>query len=321
MTFPVFRGQTDLGFGFPKSLRAIRGSHQFLIGHTGGWIANVDLETGKVIEAFPICKGPVNSIDLHPAGKFVAIGNGGSDQSIYVVPMSNDFRFCPLSENIFREAPDGVVRLALKADVRRLRFTEDGSSLIACLRNGEVLQVDCKNWQESQRWKCHEGGVFAMDVQKGLCVTGGTDGFIRLTRISDGTEVCRWKAHSRRIMEVLFSSDGSRIYSASIEGDIRIWNSKGERLQTLMAHVGSVSSMELSSDGMTLVSGGQDQRLLIWDAITGDLQREMHAHRDQLTDLEFLPNDEHLLSSGLDSEVNLWGNGTAEFNFNLPSPG
>jgi len=71
---------------------------------------------------------------------------------------------------------------------------------------------------------------------------------------------------------------------------------------------------------MALVSGGPDQRLLIWDAITGDLQREMHAHRDQLTDLEFLPNDEGLLSSGLDSEVNLWGDGTAEFKLDLPSP-
>ncbi len=319
-TFPVFRGQTDLGFGFPKSLRALRGSHQFLIGHTGGWLANVDLETGKAVEAFPICKGPVNSIDLHPAGKFVAIGNGGSDQSICIVPLSDDFRFCQLSDSIFNDVPDGVVRLALKADVRRLRFTEDGSSLIAGLRNGEVLQLDCKNWRETNRWKCHEGGVFGMDVQKGLCVTGGTDGFIRLTRISDGTEVCRWKAHSKRIMEVLFSPDGSRIYSASIDGDIRIWTNKGQRLQALMAHVGSVSSMELSSDGMTLVSGGQDQRLLIWDAITGDLQREMNAHRDQLTALEFLPNDEQLLSSGLDSEVNLWGDGTAESELDLPLP-
>lgn len=318
-SYYVFRGNADRGFGFPKSLRTLIGKSQFLIGHTGGWIANVDLKSGEPIETFPICKGPVNSIDIHPDGRFVAVGNSGDDQSITVLMLSEDGRFCPEVDGIFREPPKPVMKMELKADVRTLKFTDDGESLLAALRNGELLRVECTHWHESGRWKCHDGGIFGMDTWDNVCATGGTDGIIRLTNIKDGSELRRWEAHSKRIVALQFSPDGTRIYSASHDGEIRIWNRAGDRLQSLMAHEGRIACLKLSKDGMTLVSGGHDRRILIWDAITGDLQREVEAHRDQLTDLEFLPNDNGLLSSGLDSETHLWGDGTIKIEPRIPS--
>ena len=317
-SYAVFRGHADLGFGPAKSLLSLRGSRQFLIGHTGGWIANVEEDTGRAVEAFAVCKGPVNSMDLHSNGRFAAIGNGGEDQSIFVLKLSDEARFCPESDSMYKDVPEPIAKIALKADVRKLCFTDDGKYLLAALRNGEVLQLDCTNWAEQNRWKCHEGGVFAMDVSREFCVTGGTDGYLQLTRISDGTSVIRWAAHSKRIMEVLFSPDGTRIFSASHDGEIRIWNFKGERQHSLLAHVGPVACLELSSDGTTLISGGHDQRILLWDAVTGDLQREISAHSDQLTDLEFAANG-GLLSSGLDSAISLWGDGSVQGKPNVPS--
>lgn len=306
-SYHVFRGDINRGFGFPKSLQSFGNRPQFLIGHTGGWIANVDSNSGKAIEAFAISKGPVNAIDVHPNGMLVAFGNGGDDQSLTVLSIVKDGKFTQEAEGIYRELPQPLLRMPLKGDIRCLQFTDDGKHLMAALRNGELLKLDCSDWSVSGRWKCHELGIFGMDTQKGVCVTGGTDGFIQLTNLADGTSQRRWAAHSKRILAVLFSPDGKRIYSASHDGEIRIWSTTGKRLQSLVAHEGPITCLRLLDDGKTLVSGSHDRRILIWDAITGDLQREIQAHEDQITDLEFLPNNGGLISCGLDSEVHLWG--------------
>lgn len=94
-----------------------------------------------------------------------------------------------------------------------------------------------------------------------------------------------------------------------MDGDIAVWNNRGARLHTLVGHIGSVKCLALSKDGSTLVSGGDDHRIILWDAVTGDLQLEMNAHVDSLTALEFRANDMGLLTSDLDGAVKLWGGG------------
>ena len=45
---------------------------------------------------------------------------------------------------------------------------------------------------------------------------------------------------------------------------------------------------------------------LIWDAVLCDIQREMNAHDDHVTDLDFTDDCTTLLSSGLDGKVKRW---------------
>ena len=320
LLYPMFGGELlDRGFGLPISLRQLGSSDHFLCGHTGGWIANVNAVSGELLEAFPISQGPVNGMAVDPGRRWVAIGTAGKDSCVSVMALSGDNRLCPvskdggseipLSKKSLKEKPQEVARLNLDPDVRAVAFTADGQHLLVALRNGELLVIECADWSVESRWKLHDGGIFAMTVGTEICATGGTDGVIVLTKISDGQTLGRWSAHSARITDLIISADGQTIFSASMDGDIAVWNRSGERLHTLAGHIGPVKCLALTKDGSTLISGGDDNRIILWDAVTGDLQRETVAHADNLKDLEFLANDAGLLSCSLDGKVKLWGDG------------
>ncbi len=319
LSYKIFDGMLDRGFGFPISLRRLGNSDHFLCGHTGGWIANVNAVSGELLEAFPVSQGPVNGMAVDPNRRWVAIGTAGKDSCISVLALSSDSRLCPVSEDRVSEQPRSekslkvkpmeVARLNMDPDVRHVAFTNTGLHLLAALRNGELIVIDCCNWLVKSRWALHDGGIFAMSIQDKICVTGGTDGNICLTDISDGQNLGRWSAHTARITDLLLSDDGKTLFSASMDGDIAIWNHGGERRHTLIGHVGPVKCLALTKDGSTLVSGGDDHRIILWDAVTGDLQGELNGHADNLTDLEFLANDAGLLSTGLDSQTKRWGDG------------
>lgn len=301
-----FAGIPDRSFGHPKSLLKLP-DNQILVGHTGGWLANLNSKSGTTTEAFFLeNSGPVNSMDTHPSDSLVAIGFGGDHPGIKILRMNEVGRFCPPNGNPLGESPTPVASLSTDADVRVVRFLPDGKHLLVAFRNGEVWKLDCASWATVSRWKCHDGGVFAMAIHGEFCITGGNDGFMSLMLISDGNVVLRWPAHEKRIMAVLFSPDGSRIYSASQDGTLKIWNTTGEMLHLLNAHVGRIFGLELSNEGQTLVSGGEDRRILLWDAETGDLQREIAGHADHVSALAFTEDGRSLVSSALDGNVRVW---------------
>ena len=317
--YEMFRGIPDSGFGHPIALQRLGDSDHFLCGHAGGWIANVDAVSGELLETFPISQGPVNGMAVDLGRRWVAIGTAGKESCISVLALSRDNRLCfarddsiseaRLPESALREKPQEVARLNMDHDVRRVTFTDDGQHLLAALRNGELLVISCSDWLIKSRRHLHDGGIFAMTVRREICATGGTDGFICLTDISSGQNHGRWLAHTSRITDALLSADDQTIFSASMDGDIAVWNNRGDRIRTLVGHIGPVKCLAMTQDGSTLVSGGDDHRIILWDAITGDLQLEINAHGDSLIDLEFLAKDTGLLSTGRDSQTKLWGDG------------
>jgi len=319
-TYEIFKGMPDSGFGIPKSLLRLGNSNHFICGHTGGWIAHFNATSGELIEAFPISQGPVNDMAVDPGSRLLAIGTAGKDSCISVLAISADNRLSRVSEQSVTEVPlpekkliakpEEVARINMDPDVRCVAFTDDGQSLLAALRNGELLVIGCSDWLTKSRWMLHEGGIFAMCIRGNICVTGGTDGFICLTDISIGQRVGGWSAHLSRITDLIPNADGTMIFSASMDGDIAVWNRSGKRLHSLIGHVGPVKCLALTEDGSTLVSGGDDHRIILWDAVTGDLQLEINAHADHLADLEFVSNDRGLLSCSLDGQSKLWSDGS-----------
>jgi WD40 repeat protein len=61
-----------------------------------------------------------------------------------------------------------------------------------------------------------------------------------------------------------FSSDGLRVFTATPEGSIALWDLAGNRVSEFSA--GPTSTAELSRDGRLIVTLGTDKRIRLWDA-------------------------------------------------------
>ena len=73
--------------------------------------------------------------------------------------------------------------------------------------------------------------------------------------------------HTYYAMKGVFSRDGSRVVSASVDHSVKVWDvATGRELLTLRGHAGSVWSVAVSPDGQRIASAGRDGVVRIWDA-------------------------------------------------------
>jgi WD40 repeat protein len=83
-----------------------------------------------------------------------------------------------------------------------------------------------------------------------------------------GSEVTL-SGHRDDVLSVEVSPDGSRVVTASVDGDARIWDARtGDTLFVLSGHFGTVNDASFSPTGRWVVTGGPGSAGL-WDATTG----------------------------------------------------
>ncbi|MCB9232767.1 MAG: caspase family protein [Bacteroidia bacterium] len=71
-------------------------------------------------------------------------------------------------------------------------------------------------------------------------------------------------------------------------------------------HADDISAIALSRDGRLMASGGEDNKVFIWDVASGRMQIEIDRHQDELTALIFSSDGKLLLSSGDDNKSFIW---------------
>jgi WD40 repeat protein len=73
------------------------------------------------------------------------------------------------------------------------------------------------------------------------------------------------EGHSLGVLSVVYSPDGTKIISGSVDKTIKIWDANtGICLQTLEGHSSNVYSVAYSPDDKRIVSGSADKTVKIW---------------------------------------------------------
>ena len=225
-----------------------------------------------------------------------------------------------------------------------LAVTRDGTKIICSDGDGETKVWDVKSHGIVKQWTHPEGGPIAISPDDRLLAVGGktvavytmegrqvnhsikVDGYvdslcfspngkklacgtiddIRVYDVDSGTLLSesqqKW-AHC-----VLWSRDGSRLFSGSIDNTIRCCNSDtGEQIgHPWTGHTIAIRSLSLSPDGSILASASLDRTVRFWDATTG--HPIGHLQHDKAVDaVRFSPSGEFVVSGGWDRKIYLWG--------------
>ncbi|MBM4073399.1 MAG: WD40 repeat domain-containing protein [Planctomycetes bacterium] len=217
--------------------------------------------------------------------------------------------------------PEIMPRAVLYGDKHypcRVAMTPDQRTIVsACAGFGGVRFWDVAGKKERVRGQGHDGrGVLALAISpdgKRAASGGFNDKRIIIWNIATGKPLAVLTGHQQRIIAVHFSPDGKKIISASVEGDIKVWDAiKGKQIGELFGKIRDLSKAELSSDGKTLarLPGARDAAVNLWD-VAGD--KETLALKG-LNDLHggspaaFSPNGKWLAaaSGGNRPRVMLW---------------
>jgi WD40 repeat protein len=110
-----------------------------------------------------------------------------------------------------------------------------------------------------------------------------------------------------------FSSDGTRIITASWDQTARLWNGlTGEIIATLRGHQDGVSRAAFTPDGKLIVTTSADSTARLWDGITGRAVAVLKGHKGQVHDAQFSPDGRWLVTAADDGTARLWEVATHE---------
>ena len=148
---------------------------------------------------------------------------------------------------------------------------------------GEKGLVWIWNFDEDEKWllKDHstvvESLVFCPDGQN--LVSGCSSGNICIWDLSKRKLMQSIDAHDEPIWSVAVDSTGTVIATGSSDQTVRLWSANTQQhLKTFKGHTGVVYAVAFMANG-SLISGGQDETIRVWDVDTEACTQILRADR------------------------------------------
>jgi len=127
--------------------------------------------------------------------------------------------------------------------------------------------------------------------------------------------------HSSFIQDLVISSDGQFVLSASADSSLRLWNiHTGQTEKRFVSHTKDVLSVAFSVDNRQIVSGSRDKTIKLWNTL-GECKYTITqgGHTEWVSCVRFSPSTQSplIVSCGWDRLVKVWNLTTCTLKHNL----
>jgi WD40 repeat protein len=217
----------------------------------------------------PHGKERINSIDFSPDGKILAVADINGNAKLWN-----------------RQGKEIQVLKGHKPgeSINRIRFSPDGSTIATASLDGTAILWDVKT-----------GTLRTKLIGVGIGKQSGIQDII--------FHPTKFSSEQNPILTTV------TIATASLDGTVSLWSSKGNLIETLSGHSSRVNSVSFSPDGNTLISGSNDTIPRLWRV--NNLALEIIAdHQESVYDIAISPDKQSIASSAGGNEgVKLFNQG------------
>lgn len=296
-----------------------------------------DRFSGDLIRTVPDNIGPIFSFEdeeytsllFSPDGKHILVRNR---HGLTIWPLNSD---SPIG--LFRDDESSTTVHAIPS----IAWSDDNTKIAATAGNiiyvwslGNPMNVDSLAENSNAQFRCvHETTVtsIAFSADSHRVVSGARDGQIRVWNADSGVELLNirpaaienWikldkeieRGPCQPIIEsVAFSPNGEAILGRLGDGTLRIWNSETGREKSRTRNFGSgteraQTKLRIASNGQYAVCGAGN-KIEVWTIASGGNEfiylTILQGHKERISDLDFAPDGETLVSASLDGCLRLW---------------
>ncbi len=276
----------------------------------------------------------------------IAVSNGGNrilaggDHKLRIVDAVTGANIRTISG-----IPNSLNAVAFSPDAQRVIAGLGHGSDAATPDWGKIKMWDASSGQLLTTIRGHGGGV-SKPAFKGVgavafspdgtrVVTGGAadgtstnapigNGKVRFWDPATGQLLRNVDAQYYDVTSLAFSRDGSLIatgsgYDPIVQGrlitsiqTLRIWEASTGRLLHSIGPNAQVNAVAFSPDGRQVLSGSDDNQLILWDSASGQVIRRFDGHSGSITAATFSADGARVLSASGDGTVRVWNPGTGE---------
>ncbi len=173
--------------------------------------------------------------------------------------------------------------------LRYVAISPDGTRVI-----GALLEAGLAIWDFATGELLHTytyGGVVSLAFHPldGTVLIGDYS-ILRVIDPQTGAILRSNVGHSRGILSIVITSDGSYAVTTGVDLTVRVWELQGGQLVRRFSDPGVIlGDVALSPDGRTMLSGSGDGSVTLWDVETGEIIRAF-TDDQPITDLTFSPD-------------------------------
>lgn len=292
-----------------------------------------DAESGRLIRTLESARTVYGDASLSPDGREIALCD--ETGTLRVIEVDRRGWFTQItgprgSVQSVRVSPDGTMFAAASSDgsVRAWRladrtplwsaefgsdsqtalcFSTDGRRIFVGSESGRlnVLSTSDGSRLAPERLIARANQLHASPDGRLLALTSA-DWAIRLVSTETGSVEATLAGHTARPGEAVFSSDGRRLASIGMDGQIILWD-VGRQAVIASAKLphGSRAAV-FSPDGRTIATGSDDWSIRILDATSLDVLRVITGVKQHVFGLRFHPAGNLLISACRDNTVQAW---------------
>jgi WD40 repeat protein len=172
--------------------------------------------------------------------------------------------------------------------IESLTFSADDKTLIAGGDDGTIRFYNVATGKEAHRVEAHKGPVISVVLSPDgkLMASTSHDGVLRL---ADAATAGKSRVLAKRLAEseyqgasrLAFSPNGQWLAWAGERPEIvQLYDvESGKKGQQFKGHASPIESIAFSPDGKTLVTGGSDSTVRLWEVATGKQLPPPHVHQ------------------------------------------
>ncbi|MFM7129636.1 MAG: WD40 repeat domain-containing protein, partial [bacterium] len=304
-------------------------------GGTDGFVREIDTETNGVLREMKLQEKPVESIDISPDGKWLAIGNDSGEIRLY---NRSDLTLVTL-------------KTLHEGEVADLKFSRDSQKLISTGRDGQLHVWRINEDQVKPLLKKFKSGStkfsslygMALLPDPDLVAVGTATGEILVVNIEKVAVVRVLRGHHDDVTAVVLSTSWKWLVSAGLDNSLCIWDleknilvnrinlAESEQMNIVqrdfgrkipwisqVAHIESLSSVAFDP-GNGVIS--------LYHVPTGIKMGELRGNNLPAWSLVYLPWNKRLATFSRDLQLRVWNepftrNITGHFfHFDLAPPG
>ncbi len=150
-----------------------------------------------------------------------------------------------------------------------------------------------------------QGHVLAFSGAEDVLASGGSDGAIRLWRLTDGTRIAGWLAHGNSVYGLAFLQRDRLLLSAGYDGHLVLWHRDG-KLEREQLAPSPITAMAVNEARRVILTGHEDGHVRQWRLPDLAPVAEWTLHHRFVRAVAIHAASGSFASSGADRRVNVW---------------